>query len=405
LNKIIRTVRYARNVQDGIGVAQSLVKNTQNIRDWHRKRNTYTISIPGKDYITPYIMEWLNEVISPEKQHALKYMYSMKSGKYIPVHDDNTKHTFYFKDIRVMVELQKETTFSDVISKEITPDEKSKCDQILFTVYSKKDQDILIEEVNRIRKEASTLAKESRLWTLSQNGSWMSNSFLPHRSLYSVVLPDGQLETIQHDMNLFLDSYSSYTQLGISWHRGYLFHGPPGTGKTSLAKALATDLKRDLYYLPLGSIQSDISLITAFSSIGPNSILLLEDVDVFAGMKDRHVNNVDNSHRAFTLSGLLNVLDGVMTPNGLMCVMTTNDISSLDTAILRPGRVDVIEKLDNLVEGQAEKIFKSFYGRYPTDSLESIGRSPAEIINVLKTHLHDPDLAEKAIREKREVKI
>jgi len=66
---------------------------------------------------------------------------------------------------------------------------------------------------------------------------------------------------------------------------------------------------------------------------------LLEDVDVFHSATER-----DDEGSGVTLSGLLNALDGIATPRGLLTVTTTNDPSALDVAVIRPGRVDLSEQ-------------------------------------------------------------
>ncbi|KAJ5474112.1 hypothetical protein N7475_003678 [Penicillium sp. IBT 31633x] len=79
-----------------------------------------------------------------------------------------------------------------------------------------------------------------------------------------------------------------------------------------------------------------------FSELPPHCIILLEDVDA-AGLGRRDDTNADqenNSSSEVTLSGLLNVLDGVSSQEGRVLVMTTNHIEHLDKALIRPGRID-----------------------------------------------------------------
>jgi chaperone BCS1 len=63
-----------------------------------------------------------------------------------------------------------------------------------------------------------------------------------------------------------------------------------------------------------------------------------------------------------TFSGLLNALDGVASSEERIIFMTTNHFSRLDPALIRPGRVDVQEFLDDAVGEQAERLFRKFYG-------------------------------------------
>ncbi|KAJ5593451.1 hypothetical protein N7537_010355 [Penicillium hordei] len=84
---------------------------------------------------------------------------------------------------------------------------------------------------------------------------------------------------------------------------------------------------------PASAWISDSKLMKLFSELPPHYIILLEDVDA-AGMGQ------NNSTSAITLSGLLNVLDGISSQEGRVLVMTTNHIEHLDEALIRPGRAD-----------------------------------------------------------------
>ncbi|KAJ9629912.1 hypothetical protein H2203_002297 [Taxawa tesnikishii (nom. ined.)] len=91
--------------------------------------------------------------------------------------------------------------------------------------------------------------------------SWLTTNKRPSRPMNTVVLDAEQKATIQKDMNEFLNPSSPrwYANRGIPYRRGYLFHGPPGTGKTSLAFALAGLFGLKIHVVPL----SDASLTEA----------------------------------------------------------------------------------------------------------------------------------------------
>lgn len=87
------------------------------------------------------------------------------------------------------------------------------------------------------------------------------------------------------------------------------------------------------------------------------SIILLEDVDaMFEGRK-----NSDDANR-ITYSGFLNSIDGVRSQEGRIIIMTTNHREKLDPALLRPGRVDFIVKLDYATKFQVKSLFERFFG-------------------------------------------
>ena len=92
---------------------------------------------------------------------------------------------------------------------------------------------------------------------------------------------------------------------------------------------------------------NDRSLMKAVNDVPSSSVLLFEDIDCMKSSQSRKEGPVDNGQNAkesatlqsgVTLSGLLNVLDGLYAPSGVLFVMTTNHIENLDKALLRPGR-------------------------------------------------------------------
>ena len=135
------------------------------------------------------------------------------------------------------------------------------------------------------------------------------------RPLESVILPTELKEDCVQDMQNFLNSSDWYIEKGINHQRGYLFHGPPGTGKTSFIKALAGFLNYNIAVLSISSWHmDDTRLMTLFANLPPATMLLLEDID--AAMVNRSVQTENSQFQGMqggvTLSGLLNALDGII---------------------------------------------------------------------------------------------
>ncbi|RDB18320.1 Mitochondrial chaperone BCS1 [Hypsizygus marmoreus] len=214
---------------------------------------------------------------------------------------------------------------------------------------------------------------------------WSSVKHKARRPLSSIILMEGVLESLVKDAQEFIDTEDWYTEAGIPYRRGYLLYGPPGTGKTSTIYALAGELGLEIFALPLSSgFVDDAYLQKAASSIPKNSILLIEDIDCAFPSRDdadegdgpnyqqENHGMVSNSpfprgrKSAVTLSGLLNVLDGIGSEEGKLFFATTNYVDKLDPALLRPGRIDKKIQYKFATQSQASALFRRFFGRSPT---------------------------------------
>ena len=194
------------------------------------------------------------------------------------------------------------------------------------------------------------------------------------RRLSSVVLLPGEKEHLLQDVAQFRKSKQRYGQLGVPYHRGYLFYGPPGTGKTSLVSALAAHCGLSIYVINLADF-NDRSLMGAINQVPANSVLLFEDIDCMRGTQSREGLDLGGEKRgttaastkesaptnAVTLSGLLNVLDGFHAPSGVLFVMTTNHVEKLDPALLRPGRIDYKLFLGKASDQQKGELYRRFF--------------------------------------------
>lgn len=208
------------------------------------------------------------------------------------------------------------------------------------------------------------------------NDGWESVEGYSPRLLESVVLEPGEREHLTEDVTLFRRSKQRYQRLGVPYHRGYLFYGPPGTGKTSLVSALAVHFGMSVYSVNLTDF-NDRSLMKAVSQVPANSVLLFEDIDCMKGSQTRVEPDKAQIAResapvqnGITLSGLLNVLDGFYAPTGVLFVMTTNRVETLDEALLRPGRIDY-----KLYMGKASNRQKvELYCRFFPDASEAEAR-------------------------------
>ena len=120
--------------------------------------------------------------------------------------------------------------------------------------------------------------------------------------------------------------------------------------------ALATHYGYGLSILPFSSKLGDVELFRAIKRMRENTFLILEDIDsLFIERKSG-----DTNKNRITFSGLLNTLDGIATPDGLITFMTTNHKNKLDPALIRPGRIDYVMKFGYITKNQMKSMFIKF---------------------------------------------
>ncbi|KAI1487498.1 BCS1 N terminal-domain-containing protein [Biscogniauxia mediterranea] len=227
--------------------------------------------------------------------------------------------------------------------------------------------------------------------------NWMKCVTRPVRGMQTVVLDEQQKKRVLDDMNDYLHPATArwYADRGIPLRRGYIFFGPPGTGKTSLAYALAGQFGLDIFVASLeDGTMTDRTLGLLVNSLPRRCVLLLEDIDAVgiarpdgsssrqkktatkkAGGDDDDDDDDDDMDNKgpLSLSGLLNAIDGVAGQEGRTLIVTTNRIHSLDKALLRPGRIDLQIGFSNATQKQARELFSwmydddNYYHRHPSN--------------------------------------
>ncbi|KAJ9457549.1 putative mitochondrial chaperone BCS1-A [Diplonema papillatum] len=180
---------------------------------------------------------------------------------------------------------------------------------------------------------------------------WRELGSRPSRPKGTVVLREDVMDGLLKDVTAFMGSEEWYCSHGVPYRRGYLFHGVPGCGKSSLIMSLAGEVQAEIYIVNLSNKDvTDEKLLCLVANATKHSFLLLEDVDR-AWAPDSKI----------TFSGLLNAIDGAAGQEGKMLFMTTNHYDRLDPALIRPGRVDCTVHIPPACPYQAKGLFLNFF--------------------------------------------
>lgn len=226
---------------------------------------------------------------------------------------------------------------------------------------------------------------------------------------------DNQFFDTKDELKRILDRFAyekcEYKRLGMPYTLTLLLHGAPGTGKTSLIKAIANYTQRHIIIIPTQNVVTIEDLKTLFYDDcirgcyvpSDKRLYVFEEIDCGAWsdmVMDRNLkitlqsqkkkeeqmfmkalaNNIDipsevnNENGAnvkmkinekkshITLGEFLELLDGIVETDGRMIIFTTNHVENLDPAILRPGRVDHILEIKRLTRKDVRCMYRYWFG-------------------------------------------
>jgi len=175
---------------------------------------------------------------------------------------------------------------------------------------------------------------------------------------------DEQIEEVRETIEMPLESPEVFDSVGIDPPSGVLLHGPPGTGKTMLAKAVANET--DATFIRMAASELVHKFIGEGSKLvrdlfevarenGP-SVLFIDEIDAIASKRTDSKTSGDAEVQR-TLMQLLAELDGFDDRGDVRIIAATNRLDMLDDAILRPGRFDRLMEVPAAGEAGREDIF------------------------------------------------
>ena len=347
----------------GLGVYMRAIP--RNLWDWFVSQTTLTITVTDDDAAFVWVKEWFldQKFITRIRRVDLDTELVRQKAALIPAQGH---HYFWYAGRPFRVECYRSEDAKGFSARRI--------EYLTFRTVGRKQIFLnkLVTEV--VRCHEKILALNSSLH-IRDDGYWNRVQAYTPRLLESVILQAGEKEHLLNDIAKFKSSHDRYRQLGVPYHRGYLFYGPPGTGKTSLVSALAANFGMSIYAISLTEF-NDRSLMRAIHDVPQNSLILFEDIDCMKAADARpsaeaqaNLRLAENPNASVepsmnlgvTLSGLLNVLDGFHAPEAVLFVMTTNKIETLDDALLRPGRIDYRLYLGKADQAQKIELYQRFF--------------------------------------------
>jgi chaperone BCS1 len=229
-------------------------------------------------------------------------------------------------------------------------------------------------------------------------------------NLYLRNKQDEELLTI---VDGFKNDKDRLKELGIPNKLGIMLYGEPGTGKTTCISTIATFMGRDIFYLNLNGITTNSQLKMLFDYVNVKhsggGVIVLEDIDAMTDIIYTR-DNIETTKpkqtgdNKLTLEYFLNLLDGVLTYDDSVVIITTNYIDRIDPALYRSGRMDKCIEMKKADHYQIKKIFIKFIGRnINNDVLELIPEdkfTPADIIFHLKNYVKKTELTDSEIMAK-----
>ena len=317
--------------------------------------------------IPPHTIKFNSDINSKTIAYILKFALTFSEEKHLLsdgfTHDrENNKydlnlklnygtHTIEYESNKIQLVYKKE---SDLVA---TADDIKYFETLKVGGNTK---EILLNFIEAARSSNSNPERNDKLICriLKSGGMWGILNRLSKRSDETLFM-DVDLEDLFKQIQTFFDDEEDYIQHGVPFKMNFLFHGIPGTGKTSLIYTIASHFNFDIAFLNITRDLDDNTFTRAVTNLPDNSILVLEDIDALFVERDTKCG--------VSFSTVLNVLDGMTKKHKLLTFLTTNYKDRLDSALKRSGRIDYELEFTYASKKQTKAMYSYFFKEHLLD--------------------------------------
>ena len=265
---------------------------------------------------------------------------------------------------------------------------------------------------------------------------YTKSKFTTNRTFKNVFFEER--DHVKERVNFFLTRRDWYDAKGIPYTLGFMFHGPPGVGKTSTIKAIANEGKRHIINVQLSEIKTKAQLhhlffndeVHVWNGVQTEKytipvserLYVIEDIDAMGDTvlrrewkkptpatakpkeDDPFLSREKEEKDVIDLAFILNLLDGTLEANGRILAITTNFPERIDRALIRPGRIDMIVNFKKCNLAVVQEMVRSFYDSDTVVDDESLNYkwSPAEVNQILFRNFGN---VEAGVAELRDLKV
>jgi chaperone BCS1 len=295
------------------------------------------MTIMSSDTAYEHFMSWISKRVSKNMNKSIRY-YKVYSQR----RDSRFFHGLALGYGRHVIRYNKTILFINMSLDERKVMEGNTSSDIISIRMIGRNKETFMNLLEEITPEELNIPKvQAYMLTSGSYCKWFTD--IRYRPATSVIINKEVKDKIFNRIREFKSPEKEkwYLDHGISYKLGIMLTGEPGTGKSSLIHAIASEIDYDIFYIPIEQLKTAIGVFKGEKDM----MYVIEDIDTSKVVKNRDAD--DNSINIMTgaptlLSDVLSALDGIGA-HGSIIVMTTNHPEQIDPAVLRPGRCDMIE--------------------------------------------------------------